>query len=115
MAVGQLSDDSPRLQGGGFWNDAGVSSHTDRSVHAQERDKLKATPVSHGTMDQNGSVFTHDPSSWKPPKHYFVENVYMNRENIAQMYKRRKKGDRLDGGTPFILTDKIWGPSGATL
>ncbi len=22
-------DDSPRLQAGGFWNDAGVSSHTD--------------------------------------------------------------------------------------
>jgi ssDNA-binding Zn-finger/Zn-ribbon topoisomerase 1 len=26
----------------GFWNDAGVS-HTDRSVHAHKRDKLKAT------------------------------------------------------------------------
>ena len=29
-----------------------MSSHTDRSVHAQERDKLKATPVSHGTPDR---------------------------------------------------------------
>src|SRR6202049_2198925 len=33
------SDDSPRRQAGGFWNDAGVSSHTGSSVHAHKRDK----------------------------------------------------------------------------
>jgi hypothetical protein len=31
-------DNSLRLQAEGFWNDAGISSHTNRSVHAQKRD-----------------------------------------------------------------------------
>ena len=62
----------------GFWNDSGVSSHTTRSVHAQKRDKLKATSVSHGTCDELGSIFTHDPVSWNPPKRSLVENVQKN-------------------------------------
>jgi hypothetical protein len=36
------SDDSPRLQAGGFWNDTGVSSHTTRSVHAHERARAQS-------------------------------------------------------------------------
>ena len=51
LAYTSSCDDSLRLQAEGFWNDAGVSSHTARSVHAHERDKLKATHVSHGTRD----------------------------------------------------------------
>ena len=51
----QPGDDSPWLQARGFWNDTGVSSHTVRSVHAQKRDKLKATSVSHGTMRNAGA------------------------------------------------------------
>jgi hypothetical protein len=45
-----LRDDSLRLQAEGFWNDAGVSSHTTRSVHAHERAELKATHALHGTI-----------------------------------------------------------------
>ena len=51
LAYTSSCDDSLRLQAEGFWNDAGVSSHTARSVHAHEQDKLKATHVSHGTRD----------------------------------------------------------------
>ena len=50
MGAGETSDDSPRLQAGGFWNDAGVSSHTIRSVHAHERAELKTTHALHGTI-----------------------------------------------------------------
>jgi hypothetical protein len=70
-----LCDDSLRLQAEGFWNDAGVSSHTIRSVHAQQRDELKTTPVSHGMTLEHGSIFTSDPTPENPPKRYFVENV----------------------------------------
>jgi len=59
----------------GFWNDVGVSSHTIRSVHAQQRDKLKTTTVSHGTTLEHSSIFTSDPTPENPPKRYFVENV----------------------------------------
>jgi hypothetical protein len=55
--VGDICDDSSWLQAMGFWNDAGVSSHTLRSVHAHERDKLKATHVSHGTKRNTGAFF----------------------------------------------------------
>jgi hypothetical protein len=49
VAVIGTSDDSPRLQGGGFWNDSGVSSHTVvRFIHTSET-QLKATGVSYGT------------------------------------------------------------------
>jgi len=34
-----------------------VSSHTNRSVHAHERDKLKATHVAHGTMKNTGAFY----------------------------------------------------------
>jgi hypothetical protein len=77
-----FSDDSPRLQGGGFWNDAGVSSHTVRSVHAQKRAMLKTTSVSHGTTLQHGRVFTHGPSPWNPSKRDSVENVQKNYTSI---------------------------------
>jgi hypothetical protein len=62
----------------GFWNDAGVSSHTTRSVHAQQRDKLKTTPVSHGTTSEHGSIFPSDPTPENPAKRSFVENVQEN-------------------------------------
>jgi hypothetical protein len=74
-ANSQSGDDSLRLQAEGFWNDAGVSSHTIRSVHAQQRDKLKTTTVSHGTTLEHSSIFTSDPTPENPPKRYFVENV----------------------------------------
>ena len=50
MGFDAISDDSLRLQAEGFWNDAGVSSHTTRSVHAHERAELKATHALHGTI-----------------------------------------------------------------
>jgi hypothetical protein len=65
-------------QARGFWNDTGVSSYTIRSVQPQERDKLKATHVSVGTTDKHGSIFTHGPVPWNPPKRYLVENVQKN-------------------------------------
>ena len=60
------SDDSPRLQAGGFWIDAGVSSHTDRSFHAHERDKLKNNSCIAWHDWQDGIVFTRHPS-WRNP------------------------------------------------
>jgi hypothetical protein len=72
------SDDSPRLKGGSFWNDAGVSSHTVRSVHAQKRAMLTTTSVSHGTTLEHGRVFTHGPAPWNPSKRDSVENVQKN-------------------------------------
>ena len=63
-----IYDDSPWLQARGFWNDTGVSSHTNRSVQPHERDMLKATHVLVGTADKNGRVFTHGPTPWNPPK-----------------------------------------------
>jgi hypothetical protein len=45
-----FGDDSLRLQAEGFWNDAGVSSHTVRSVHTHQRALLKTTDVSYGTI-----------------------------------------------------------------
>jgi uncharacterized membrane protein YphA (DoxX/SURF4 family) len=65
---GIVIDDSPRLQAGGFWNDAGVSSHATRSLHAQKRDTLKAPSVAHGTLDKDGRVFPHRPARWNPSK-----------------------------------------------
>jgi hypothetical protein len=59
-------------------NDAGVSSHTVRSVHAQQRATLKTTSVSHGTTLEYGRVFTHGPSPWNPSKRDSVENVHKN-------------------------------------
>jgi hypothetical protein len=62
-------------------------------------------------LRKHGSVFTHDPSSWKPPKHYLVENVHLNIHNIAQMYKKRKKGDRLMAArhsSPRIHPEAFW-------
>src|SRR5215467_13097119 len=50
VAFGVLCDDSPWPQAMGFWNDSGVTSHTDRSVQAHKRDKFKATHVSRGTL-----------------------------------------------------------------
>ncbi len=76
------SDDSSRLQAGGFWNDAGVSSHTIRSVHARQRAKLIATGVSHGTILQHSRVFTHGPTPWNPAKRDSVENVHKNYSDI---------------------------------
>jgi len=60
---------------------------------------------------KHGSVFLHDPSSWKPPKHYLVENVHLNIHNIAQMYRKRKKGDRLAAvchSSPRIHPEAFW-------
>jgi len=62
-------------------------------------------------LRKHGSVFTHDPSSWKPPKHYLVENVHLNIHNIAQMYKKRKKGGRLTvvrHASPLIHLEAFW-------
>jgi hypothetical protein len=82
MIAGQTSDDSSWLQAGGFWNDAGVSSHTIRSVHARQRAKLTATGISHGTILQHGRVFTHVPTPWNPAKRDSVENVHKNYSDI---------------------------------
>jgi hypothetical protein len=74
----QRGDDSLRLQAEGFWNDTGVSSHTNRSVHAHQRALLKATDVSHGTTLEHGSIFTSGPTPENPPKRYLVANVQKN-------------------------------------
>src|SRR2546421_8197455 len=76
--VTPISDDSPCLQGRGFWIDAGVSSHTIRSVHTHQRAKLRATDVLYGTIVERGRVFPHGPAPWNPAKHDSVENVQEN-------------------------------------
>jgi hypothetical protein len=62
----------------GFWNDTGVSSHTNRSVHPHQRAKLKATDVSDGTTCQHGRVFTRSPVLRNPAKRDLVANVQEN-------------------------------------
>ncbi len=61
-----LSDDSPRLQGGGFWNDSGVSSHTNRSVQPHERAVAhNITHVSAGTANVwYANAFTQGSLPW---------------------------------------------------
>jgi len=65
-----------------------VSSHTNRSVHAQKRGKLKATSVSHGTAFELGSIFTPGPGPENPPKCYSVENVQEN--YLSLLFVERK-------------------------
>ncbi len=50
----------------GFWIDAGMSSHTDCSFHAHERDKLKNNSCSAWHDWQDGIVFTRGPSPRNP-------------------------------------------------
>jgi hypothetical protein len=83
-----LSDDSLRLQAEGFWNDAGVSSHTVRSVHTHQRALLKTTDVSYGTIVERGSIFTPGPVPENPPKRYLVENVQEN--YLSLLFVERK-------------------------
>jgi hypothetical protein len=65
-----------------------VSSHTNRSVHAQKRGKLKATSVWHGTVFELGSIFTPGPVPENPPKCYAVENVQKN--YLSLLFGERK-------------------------
>ena len=59
--------------------DTGVSSHTDSSVHAHERDlAASAIHALHGTILEHGSTFTLCPKPANPPKGYLVENVQKN-------------------------------------
>jgi hypothetical protein len=58
--------------------DAGVSSHTIRSVHPHQRALIKATDVSDGTALEHGSIFTHSPVLWNPPKRQLVAHVQKN-------------------------------------
>jgi len=74
----------------GFWNDTGVSSHTNRSFHAHERAMLKATHALHGTTDTRGSIFTPGPTPENPPKRYCVANVQKN--YISLLFERNKSG-----------------------
>jgi hypothetical protein len=75
----------------GFWNDSDVSSHTDRSVHAHERDKLKATHVSHGTLDGwRVTAFTQGNGYPGTPKQYWVVSVQENMQSIAEAFKKCK-------------------------
>ncbi len=97
MLAGNLSDDSLRLQAEGFWNDAGVSSHTTRSVHPHQRALLKATDVSDGTALEHGSIFTHSPVLWNPPKRYAVENV---QKNYLSILSEPAKGGNAGNGLP---------------
>jgi len=47
------------FHGRGFWNDAGMSSHTIRSVQPACANKAqKQLPVLVGTIDKDGRVFT---------------------------------------------------------
>ncbi len=87
---------------GGFWNDAGVSSHTDRSVHAQKRDTLKATSVSHGTTDELGSIFTPVPAPGNPPKCYLVANVQRNYLSLLFVKRKVEIPVLPSGSTAFI-------------
>jgi len=69
--TGLGGDDSLRLQAEGFWNDSAVSSHGGGSVYTHRRAVAQqTTDVLYSTTVQRGSVFTHDPPSWNPPKHY---------------------------------------------
>ena len=68
--TGLGGDDSLRLQAEGFRNDSAVSSHCGSLVHTYRRAVTQqTTDFSYGTTVQRGSVFTHDPPSWNPPKH----------------------------------------------
>ena len=89
----EVCDDSLRLQAEGFWNVTGVSSHTIRSVHAQQRDTLKTTAVSHGTTLAHGSIFTSDPTPENTAKRSSVENV---QENYIHLLFERSKGGNVD-------------------
>jgi hypothetical protein len=86
-----LCDDSPWLQARGFWNDTGVSSHTNRSFHAHERAQLKATHALHGTTEERGSIFTPGPMPENPPKRYLVANVQQN--YLSLLFERNTSGN----------------------
>jgi hypothetical protein len=79
LKLGCLSDDSLRLQAEGFRNDTGVSSHTNRSVHAQKPSiASSATDVSHGTTLAHSSIYLWPKAREREPKRYLVENVHQN-------------------------------------
>src|SRR6266567_6979346 len=84
-----LRDDSPRLQAGSFWNDSGVSSHTTRSVHAQQRDTLKATAVWHGTQNMGTLLLLPSGTIYqRMPKQYSVVCVQKNYSYILLCKKK---------------------------
>lgn len=73
-------------------NDAGVSSHTVRSVHTRKPSNASsATGVSYGTSVARGRVFTHSPALWNPPKRDSVANVQENEQTILSA--RTKSGN----------------------
>jgi hypothetical protein len=61
-----LCDNSPWLAAMGFWSDAGVSSHTARSLHAHERAIAQNNSCIAWHDFWGGIVFTHGPSPWNP-------------------------------------------------
>ena len=92
METVTLGDDSLRLQAEGFWNDAGVSSHTTRSVHAHERDlAASATHALHGTRNgAHGSVFTRCP---RPPEPIYSSVVCVQKNYFSLLVERNKSGN----------------------
>jgi len=95
---------TPRLQGKGFWNDPGVSSHTVRSVHTHQRAKLRATDVSYGTSVEHGLVFPHGPAPWNPAKRDLVENVQENWCPILFVGRKTETPVLPAGSAAFITT-----------
>ena len=73
-----LSDDSLRLQAEGECPDAGVSSHTVRSLQPHERALLTTTHALVCTVCELGSIFTPGPQPGNPPQYYSVANVQEN-------------------------------------
>jgi hypothetical protein len=83
-----------------------VSSHGNRSVHAQKRDKLKATSVSHGTTVELGSIFTSGPAPGNPTKCYSVENVQKNYLSLLFVGRKAEMLVLPAGSAPFIPAHK---------
>jgi hypothetical protein len=88
-----------------------VSSHGKRSVHAQKRDQLKATSVSHGTTFELGSIFTPDPAPGNPPKCYSVESVQKNYLTFLFVWRKVEMFVLPAGSAAFIPAQKCGGLS----
>jgi len=65
----QEGDDSLRLQAEGECPDTGVSSHTNRSVHAHQRARAQNIRCLAWHDVEHGSIFPSGPLPENPPKH----------------------------------------------
>src|SRR5260221_8429403 len=78
--TGWKSDDSPRLkaQAGGFWNDAGVSSHTARSVSSSGADVPHRLPSGMAPVHRRCCLYPQERLTAEPLKQPAVGQVQKN-------------------------------------